>query len=182
MKRRPHPAAPVPPSPRAPSSHYIHPHATIIGDVKLGKSVSIWPGAVLRGDFQPIKIGNYTNIQDNVVIHGGHKHSVEIGDYVSIGHGAIVHGCKIGNYVLVGMGAIILNGAEIPDNCFIGAGALVSENKKLEPGVYVGVPAKKMRDMHAGDHEYIRKNALDYWGNAKEVLGKKFKNYKKKGL
>ena len=85
---------------------YIHPRATILGDVTLGKNISIFPGAVLRGDFQPIKIGNYTNVQDNAVIHGGHEQKVEIGDYVSIGHGAIVHGCKIGNYVLIGMGIL----------------------------------------------------------------------------
>src|SRR3989344_8087176 len=149
---------------------YIHPRATIEKDVTLGNNVSIWPGAVIRGDFKPIKIGNYTNVQDNAVIHGGHNHSVEIGDYVSIGHSAIVHGCKIGNYVLIGMGSIILSGAEIPDNCYIGAGALVPENKKLEPGVYVGVPARKMRDMQAGDHEYIRHNAVEYWEMAQKFM------------
>lgn len=149
---------------------YIHPKATLEGDVVLGNNTSVWPGAVVRGDFKSIKIGDYTNIQDNAVVHGGHNHSVEIGDYVSIGHGAIVHGCKIGSYVLIGMGSIILNGAEIPDNTFIGAGALVPEDKKLEPGVYVGVPAKKMRPMHEGDHEYIRKNAMAYWEMAKKFM------------
>ena len=149
---------------------YFHPRSVIEGDVTLGNNVSLWPGAVVRGDFKPIKIGNYTNVQDNVVIHGGHEHSVEIGDYVSIGHGAIVHGCKIGNYVLIGMGSIILNGAEIPDNTFIGAGALIPENKKLEPGVYVGVPAKKMRGMQPDDHAYIKKNALEYWNMAQKFM------------
>ena len=156
------------------SGKFIHPRAAVIGDVKLGKSSSVWPGAVLRGDFKPIKIGNYTNVQDNAVVHGGHVHDVQIGDYVSIGHGAIVHGCKIGNYVLVGMGSIILSGAEIPDNCYIGAGALVPENKILEPGVYVGVPAKKMRDIGEEDLEYIRKNANEYWEMAKRYVQKKF--------
>lgn len=170
MKRKPNPESLIP----KPPLQYIHPRATIMGDVKLGKNVSIWPGAVLRGDFNLIKVGDYTNIQDNAVLHGGHRETVEIGDYVSIGHGAIVHGAKIGNYVLIGMGSIILSGAKIPDNTFIGAGALVPENKVLEPGVYIGVPCRKFRDLHKGDHEYIRKNAVDYWENAKKQLqGKK---------
>ena len=151
--------------------NFIHPSAVIIRDVKFGDCCSVWPGAVIRGDKNSIRFGNYCNVQDNVIVHTDHEHKVEIGDYVSLGHGCIVHGCKIGNNVIIGMGAIILTGAEIPDNVIIGAGALVTENKELEPNsVYVGVPARKIRDLKEGEEEFIRENALTYWKLAQTYL------------
>jgi len=137
--------------------------AVIIGDVEIGADCTIWYGAVLRGDVNPIKIGNRVNVQDGAVLHATHKDSVvEVGDDVSIGHNAIVHGAKVGNSVLVGMGAILLDHAVVSDNTIIGAGALVSANSRLEPGVYVGVPAKKNKEGSDAVSAAAYKNAAGY--------------------
>ena len=137
--------------------------AVIIGDVEIGADCSIWYGAVLRGDVNPIRIGNRVNIQDGAVLHTLHKDSiVEVGDDVSIGHNAIIHGAKVGSKVLVGMGAILMDHAEISDNSIIGAGALVPPHKKLEPGVYTGAPAKKIRDASHEIAAAAHKNAGGY--------------------
>ena len=101
---------------------YIAKNATVVGDVTLGDRVSIWYGAVLRGDHGPIVIGDGTNIQDNCVVH----EKTTIGRNCTVGHGAIVHGCTIGDNTMVGMGSIVLTGAVIGDNCVIGAGAVVT--------------------------------------------------------
>ncbi|GAB1374582.1 gamma carbonic anhydrase family protein [Bacteroidales bacterium] len=115
---------------------FIAENAAIIGDVVIGDDCSIWYGAVLRGDVNPIRIGNRVNIQDGAVLHTLHKKSVvEIGDNVSVGHNAIVHGASVGSNVLVGMGAILMDNAVIPDNTIIAAGAVVLSNVKLEPGI-----------------------------------------------
>ena len=137
--------------------------AVIIGDVEIGADCSIWYGAVLRGDVNPIRIGNRVNIQDGAVLHTLYQNSVvEVGDDVSVGHNAIIHGAKVGNKVLVGMGAILMDHAEIPDNSIIGAGALVPPNKKLEPGVYAGAPAKKIKDSSEEVAAAAHKNASGY--------------------
>lgn len=125
---------------------FIAENAVIIGDVIIGDDCSIWYGAVLRGDVNPIRIGNRVNIQDGAVLHTLYRKStVEIGNDVSVGHNAIVHGAKVGNNVLVGMGAILMDNAVIHDNTIIAAGAVVLSNEELEPGIYAGVPAKKVK-------------------------------------
>ena len=122
---------------------FIAENAAIIGDVEIGDDCSIWYGAVLRGDVNPIRLGNRVNIQDGAVLHTLYERSVvEIGDDVSVGHNAVIHGAKVGNDVLVGMGAVLLDGVEVADGSIIAAGAVVLSNSKLEPGVYAGVPAK----------------------------------------
>jgi len=137
--------------------------AVIIGDVEIGADCSIWYGAVLRGDVNPIKIGDRVNIQDGAVLHTTHNDSVvEIGNDVTVGHNAIVHGAKVGNNVLVGMGAILLDHAQIPDNTIIGAGALVSIRAQLEPGIYAGIPAKKIKEGSEAVSAAARKNAAEY--------------------
>ncbi|MCL1973401.1 MAG: gamma carbonic anhydrase family protein [Bacteroidetes bacterium] len=137
--------------------------AVIIGDVEIGSDCSIWYGAVLRGDVNPIRIGDRVNIQDCAVLHTTYKDStVEIGNDVSVGHNAIVHGAKVGNNVLIGMGAILMDHAQVPDNTIIGAGALVPERVILEAGVYAGVPAKKMKDSDDAVAAATRKNAAGY--------------------
>ncbi len=142
---------------------FLAENAAIIGDVVIGNDCSIWYGAVLRGDVNPIKIGNRVNIQDGAVLHTLHKKSiVEIGDDVSVGHNAIIHGAKIGSNVLIGMGAIIMDNAIVPDNTIIGAGAIVLSNSVLEPGVYAGIPAKKVKDGSAEIGEAAHKNAQGY--------------------
>ena len=121
---------------------FIAENAAIIGDVEIGDDCSIWYGAVLRGDVNPIRLGNRV-----AVLHTLYRKSVvEIGDDVSVGHNAVIHGAKVGNDVLVGMGAVLLDGVEVADGSIIAAGAVVLSNSKLESGVYAGVPARKVKD------------------------------------
>jgi len=118
---------------------------------------------VLRGDVNSIRIGDRVNVQDGAVLHTLYERSVvEIGNDVSIGHNAIVHGAKVGNNVLVGMGAILMDNAVIPDNTIIAAGALVLSDAQLEPGVYAGVPAKKVKDSNEQVAAMARNNAAGY--------------------
>ncbi|NLY68116.1 MAG: gamma carbonic anhydrase family protein [Tissierellia bacterium] len=157
-----------------PSIHedaFVADTACVIGDVKIGKGSSIWYGAVLRGDIENITIGEFTNIQDNSVVHTETDIPTKIGDYTVVGHGAIIHGCTIGNNCLIGMGAIILNNAKIGDNCIIGAGALVPEGKVIPPNSLVlGVPGKIMRQVTEEEIEAIRKNALRYYKLSKNHI------------
>ncbi|MDD2419611.1 MAG: gamma carbonic anhydrase family protein [Bacteroidales bacterium] len=142
---------------------FIAENAAIIGDVEIGDDCSIWYGAVLRGDVNPIRIGNRVNIQDGAVLHTLHKKSiVNIGDDVSVGHNAIVHGATVGSNVLVGMGSILMDNADIPDNTIIAAGAVVLSNSKLESGVYAGIPAKKVKDGTPETGLSAKKNAQGY--------------------
>ena len=137
--------------------------AVVIGDVVIGDDCSIWYGAVLRGDVNAIRVGNRVNIQDGAVLHTLYERSiVEIGNDVSIGHNAIIHGAKVGSNVLIGMGAILMDNAVIPDNTIVAAGALVLSNEVLEPGVYAGVPAKKVKGSDAKLVEMVKKNAAGY--------------------
>ena len=150
-------------TPKIGKNCFIAENAVIIGDVTIGDDCSIWYGVVLRGDVNTIKIGNRVNIQDNASVHTLYQRSVtEIGDDVSVGHNAVVHGAKVGNNVLVGMGAILMDNAEIADGSIIAAGAVVLTGEKLEPGVYAGVPAKKVKDGSEKITEAAHKNAQGY--------------------
>ena len=127
---------------------FIHPNATVMGQVILKDYANIWPGAVLRGDLSPIVVGRYSNIQDLSVMHIESDRGCFVGDYCVVGHRVILHACTVGDGVLVGMGAIILNGAIIGDGALIGAGALVTEGTKVKPeSLYLGAPAKFIRKL-----------------------------------
>ncbi|HMR17924.1 MAG TPA: gamma carbonic anhydrase family protein [Sphingobacterium sp.] len=128
---------------------FVAPNATIVGDVIIGSHCSIWFNAVVRGDVNYIRIGDYTNIQDNVTIHGTYqRNGTDIGHYVNIGHNAIVHGCVVEDYVLIGMGAIVMDRAVIESHVIIAAGAVVLENMVCESGyLYAGIPAKKIKPL-----------------------------------
>lgn len=137
--------------------------ARIIGNVSIDINASIWFNAVIRGDVQPIKIGQYTNIQDNCTVHVWYDFPTTIGEYVTIGHGVILHGCTINSNCLIGMGAVILNYAEVGENCIIGAGTLIPERKKIPPNSLVmGSPGKIIREVTQQEIESIRQSALDY--------------------
>ena len=141
----------------------ICPGAQVIGDVELGEDVSIWHGAVLRGDTDSITIGDNSNVQDNCVVHCTKGFPVEIGKNVSVGHGAVVHGCKLEDNVLVGMNATVLNGARIGKNSIIGAGAVVSEGKEFPEGsLILGVPAKAIKQVSEEQINLIQNNANNY--------------------
>ena len=141
----------------------ICPGAQVIGNVELGEDVSIWHGAVIRGDTDSITIRNNSNVQDNCVVHCTKGFPVKIGDNVSVGHGAVVHGCTLEDNVLIGMNATVLNGARIGKNSIVGAGAVVSEGKEFPEGsLILGVPAKLIKQVSEEQIQMIQDNASRY--------------------
>ncbi len=127
--------------PKVADTAFVSEAAYVVGEVEIGANSSIWPGAVVRGDFASIRIGNNTQIEDNCVVHTGIP--LIIGSNVHIGHGAVVHGAKVGDNTLIGNNATILDGAEVGDFCIIGANSLVSEGMKIPDRSFaVGVPAQ----------------------------------------
>lgn len=134
---------------------YLAESAAVIGDVTVGDDCSIWFGAVLRADVGAIRIGDRVNIQDNAVLHATYNQSeCIIGNDVSIGHGANVHGAIIGDDVIIGMGAIIMDNTVVPPGTIIAAGAVVPANRQLEPGIYAGIPARRIKE---GSEEILAK-------------------------
>lgn len=122
---------------------FIAENATIVGDVRLAKGVSIWYNAVLRGDMAPITIGELSNIQDGCVLHCDPGFDLVIGSHVTVGHMAMIHARRVGDRCLIGINSILLGGAEIGDGCLIAAGALVKEGQTIPPrSIVVGVPGK----------------------------------------
>ncbi len=149
---------------------YFADNATIIGDVIMGRDCSVWFNAVIRGDVNPIRIGNKVNIQDNCMLHTLYEKSVvEIGDNVSLGHNAIIHGAKIENNVLIGIGSIVLDYSVIGENSIIAAGSVVLAHTIVEPGsIYAGVPARKVKEIAPEQsREMIEKIADNYVGYAR---------------
>jgi gamma-carbonic anhydrase len=143
---------------------FVAENATIIGNVTIAAGASIWYGAVLRGDVGAIRVGARSNIQDLVCIHMTTDLSdAVIGEDVVVGHGAIIHGATIGNRVLVGMGSILLDNAEIGDECIIGAGAFVPARLKVPArSLILGSPAKVVRQLRDDEIALIRDGASDY--------------------
>lgn len=153
-------------SPTIPASCYIDASAQIIGDVVLGEHASVWMNAVVRGDVYAIRIGAYSNIQDNCVLHGmKNQYGVTMGEYVTVGHSVTLHGCTIGDRCLIGMGSIILNGAQIGSGCIIAAGTLIPEKTVVEPdSLWMGSPGKFRRKLTEKDQESILRYANNYLG------------------
>ena len=148
---------------------YIAPNATVVGDVHIGAGSSVFFGSVLRGDREPITIGEDTNIQDNCVLHTDKGFPITIGRGCTIGHAAILHGCTIGDNTLIGMGAILLNGARVGRDCIVGAGALVPQGMEIPDGsLAFGSPAKVRRALTAEEIESNRAAAAFYCREAEE--------------
>jgi len=148
---------------------FIAENASIIGDVVLGKDVSIWFGVVVRGDLEPIRIGDRSNVQDNSVLHGAAGAPLTIGNDVTIGHNAIVHACTVGDGSLIGMGSIVLDGAVIPPQCMVGAGALVPPGRTYPSGsLIVGSPARVVRSLTEDELEVMRHRIVEYVEGGKE--------------
>ena len=146
------------------ASAYIDPDAVIIGDVTIGELSSVWPGVVIRGDVNWIRIGARTNIQDGSVLHVmKDTHPLVLGDAVTIGHGVILHGCTIESNVLIGMGSILLNGAKIGSGSIVAAGTLVPEGAVVPPGsLFMGHPGKLRRALTPEDQASIEAYAARY--------------------
>ncbi len=147
---------------------WIAPTATVIGKVTIGEGVSIWFGAVVRGDNERITIGRDTNLQDHAVLHTDMRFPLTIGVACTVGHRAIIHGCTIGDNVLIGMGATVMNGARVGSNCLIGAGALIPEGREIPSGsLVIGVPGKVVRPLSSDEIGRNRGSAAHYVANWK---------------
>lgn len=153
-------------APEIEESAWLAPNATVIGRVRLAAEVSVWYGAVLRGDLEQIIVGERTNIQDGCVLHADPGVPLTVGSGVSVGHNAILHGCTIGDDVLVGMGATVLNGAVVGAGSLIAANALVPGGAQIPPGSLVaGVPGKVRRELSEAERDGIRLNSAVYLHN-----------------
>lgn len=158
---------------------YLHASATLIGDVELGDAVSVWPGAVIRGDVNFIRIGARSNIQDNAVLHVSHRRASDpegapllIGREVTVGHAVILHGCTIGDACLIGMGSLVMDKAVLQPQVLLGAGSLVPRGQVLESGwLYLGRPAKALRRLSAEELAHFAYQAEQYVCLARDYLG-----------
>ena len=149
--------------PQIDPSAYVFETATVIGTVILGARVSIWPHATLRGDNEPIEIGDDSNVQESSVLHADPGFPLTIGRRVTVGHQVMLHGCTIGDGSLIGIQAIVLNGAVIGRNCLIGAGALITEGKHIPDGsLVVGSPAKVVRQLEPAHIERMNRDTDSY--------------------
>ena len=157
-------------TPRLAAGAWVHPRATVIGEVSLGCDASVWPGSVIRGDVNSIAIGEASNIQDGSVLHVSHKTPdnpaggpLVVGARVTVGHTVILHACTIEDECLIGMGSIILDRAVIQKHVLLGAGSLVPEGRVLESGyLYLGHPAKQIRELTADEIAYFNYSAQHY--------------------
>ncbi|MFJ4715217.1 gamma carbonic anhydrase family protein [Streptomyces sp. NPDC088785] len=142
---------------------FAAPMATLIGDVTLRAGASVWYGAVLRAEFEPIVLGTDSNVQDNCTVHVDPGFPVTIGARVSVGHNAVLHGCTIEDDCLIGMGATVLNGAVIGAGSLVAAQALVPQGMVVPPGSLVaGVPAKVKRELTEEERELVTLNGTHY--------------------
>ena len=141
--------------------------ATVIGNVSLEADASVWYGAVIRGDNEPIVIGQGSNVQDGSVLHTDHGFPLTLGQGVTVGHQVTLHGCTIGDGSLIGIQAVVLNGARIGRNCLVGAGSLVTEGKEFpDNSLIMGSPAKVVRELTAEQAQRLKLSAVNYVANA----------------
>lgn len=147
-------------------AYWIAPSAVVIGNVHLRRNASIWWNAVVRGDNEPIVIGEDTNIQDGCVLHTDPGFPMTLGAGITVGHQAMLHGCTIGDGSLIGIQAVILNGARVGRNCLVGAKALIPEGREIpDNSVVLGAPAKVVRDITPEQRDATRHGASHYVGN-----------------
>lgn len=154
-------------TPKLAEGSWVADSAQVIGDVELGARASIWFGCVVRADFQPVRIGEETNIQDLTVIHIASTKDKKIGTFVgpraTVGHRAVVHACTVGELCLIGIGAIIMDGAEIGAETLVAAGSLVSPGTKIPPkSLAMGSPARVKRALDDGELAFLRESAANY--------------------
>jgi len=145
------------------ASAFVADSAAIIGDVRLAADVSVWFGATLRGDTEPIRVGEGSNIQDGAVLHTEAGHALDIAASVTVGHQAVLHGCSIGEGSLVGIQAVVLDGAVIGQQSLVAAGAIVTAGKVFPArALILGSPAKVVRLLSDDEIARLRKNILFY--------------------
>lgn len=152
----------------AEGEYWIAPNAIVLGDVILKRNASVWFSAVVRGDNDPITIGENTNVQDGSVLHSDAGLPLTIGKDVTIGHMAMIHSCTIGDNSLIGIGAIVLSRAKIGKNSIVGAHSLVPEGKEYPDGVLVlGSPARVARELKPEEISFLTGSAEHYVQNWK---------------
>ncbi len=152
-------------------SVFVAQGAVIVGDVHLGENASVWFGAVLRGDTEPIRIGAGTNIQDGAILHVDPGFPLSVGRDVTVGHGAIIHGAQVGDNTLVGIRSVLLNGVVVGENCIVGACSLLTQGKVFAPGMLImGTPAKVVRPLTPEEIEQNRISAQTYVRRAQAFL------------
>ncbi len=152
--------------PHVDDTAWVAPNATLVGSVSLGAGASVWYGAVLRADNEPITIGARSNVQDNCSFHVDRGKPVTLGEGVSVGHNAVVHGATVGDHVLIGMGAVVMNGADIGAESMVAAGCLVTEGTVVPPrSLIAGVPGKVRRELTDDEVAHLRQNAEIYEGH-----------------
>ena len=150
-------------APQIPASAFVADTASVIGRVFLGEETSVWPGAVIRADSEPITIGDGSNVQDNAVLHVDPGVPMTIGRRVTIGHQVMLHGCTIGDGSLIGIQAIVLNHAVIGESSLVAAGAIVTERKTFPPrSLIMGAPAKVVRELTDADVAMLQHGADTY--------------------
>lgn len=147
---------------------FIAPTATLIGNVLLKDKSSVWWGAVLRGDYERITVGERTNIQDNCIVHMDADYPVSLGNQVTVGHKAVLHGCTIGNNALIGINSVIMNDVVVGDDCLIGSNTLLTEGKQIPPrSLVVGSPGKIIRELNDEEVAEITEFSDRYVRNSK---------------
>ena len=155
-------------TPHLADTAWVADSAQVIGNVELAEGVSIWFGAILRGDNETLRIGRNSNVQDGSMLHSDPGFPLTLGENVTIGHHVMLHGCTVGDGSLIGIKAVILNGAKIGKNCLVGAGALVTEGKEFPDGsMIMGAPAKVVRELTPEQIEGVARAAQHYVDNAK---------------
>ena len=160
--------------PRVASSAYVADTADVIGDVEIGANASIWFQTVLRGDIEPIRVGENSNVQDGSVLHTMLGSPVVVGNWVTVGHRAVVHGCIVEDHCLIGMGAILLNNVRVGEGSIIAAGALVPENTVIPPrSLYMGIPAQFRRQLGESERQFIDAHATHYLEYKESYLGER---------
>ncbi|MFO0912501.1 MAG: gamma carbonic anhydrase family protein [Pirellulales bacterium] len=147
---------------------WIAPNATVIGQTAMAEDASIWFGAIIRADNEPIAVGSRSNVQDLCVLHTDPGFPLTIGNDCTIGHQAILHGCAVGNGTLIGMGARVLNGANIGQQCLIGAGTLIPEGMAVpDRSLVVGIPGRVKRELNEDEIARIAQTAANYVARAR---------------
>jgi carbonic anhydrase/acetyltransferase-like protein (isoleucine patch superfamily) len=155
--------------PKISETAFVAPNATVIGRVRLGDSVSVWPGAVIRGDKDLITIEDGSNVQDGAVIHVDLGHPTSIGKNVTVGHAAVLHGCTIGEGCLIGIHATVLNDVVVGKYSIVGAGTVIPEGKQFpDRSLILGVPGKVVRALTDAEVTQISNNAGDYVARSRD--------------
>jgi len=150
---------------------WVHASASVIGQVRLDALVSVWPGAVVRGDVDVVEVGEACNIQDLAVLHPNRAKPVILGKGVTVGHGAVIHGSRVGDHCLIGMGAIVID-SQIGELSLVGAGAVVTPGSVIPPGSMVlGMPGKVVRSLNEKEKASLIKSKEDYIELARHYRG-----------